>query len=61
MQDTRCCGTGTCLVDLLGRCWCGQQWDGGQMCRLDQHSTSVENKAPIDDVLKADDIEGQPS
>lgn len=32
-DDTRCCGTGTCLIDAQGRCWCGQQWDGEQMCR----------------------------
>ncbi|OIP19304.1 MAG: hypothetical protein CO105_01055 [Comamonadaceae bacterium CG_4_9_14_3_um_filter_60_33] len=32
-EDTRCCGTGTCLIDANGRCWCGQQWDGEQMCR----------------------------
>ena len=32
-EDSRCCGTGTCLIDAHGRCWCGQQWDGEQMCR----------------------------
>jgi hypothetical protein len=32
-EDTRCCGTGTCLIDAEGRCWCGQQWDGEKMCR----------------------------
>ena len=31
-EDERCCGTGTCLIDAQGRCWCGQQWDGTQMC-----------------------------
>lgn len=31
-EDTRCCGTGTCLIDVEGRCWCGQQWDGEKMC-----------------------------
>ena len=31
-EDERCCGTGTCLIDEQGRCWCGQQWDGTQMC-----------------------------
>jgi hypothetical protein len=34
MQDEeRCCGTGTCIVDTQGLCWCGQQWDGVKMCR----------------------------
>ena len=32
-EDERCCGTGTCLIDEQGHCWCGQQWDGTQMCR----------------------------
>jgi hypothetical protein len=31
-DDERCCGTGTCLIDESGRCWCGQQWDGNTMC-----------------------------
>ena len=31
--DTRCCGSGTCIVDPAGRCWCGQQWDGQKMGR----------------------------
>lgn len=31
-EDERCCGTGTCILDAQGRCWCGQQWDGMKMC-----------------------------
>ena len=31
-DDERCCGTGTCVIDASGRCWCGQQWDGEKMC-----------------------------
>jgi hypothetical protein len=30
-EDTRCCGSGTCIIDAEGRCWCGQQWDGEKM------------------------------
>lgn len=30
--DPRCCGTGTCIIDKDGKCWCGQQWDGEKMC-----------------------------
>lgn len=30
-EDTRCCGSGTCIIDADGRCWCGQQWDGEKM------------------------------
>lgn len=32
-DDERCCGTGTCIIDAQGTCWCGQQWDGEKMCR----------------------------
>lgn len=32
-DDERCCGTGTCIIDAHGQCWCGQQWDGEKMCR----------------------------
>jgi hypothetical protein len=31
-EDPRCCGSGTCIIDDQGRCWCGQQWDGQKMC-----------------------------
>lgn len=31
-DDIRCCGTGTCLISAEGFCWCGQQWDGANMC-----------------------------
>lgn len=31
-DDRRCCGSGTCIIDTEGRCWCGQRWDGQKMC-----------------------------
>ena len=31
-EDLRCCGTGTCIINAEGACWCGQQWDGEKMC-----------------------------
>jgi len=30
-EDPRCCGSGTCIIDTEGHCWCGQQWDGQKM------------------------------
>jgi len=38
-EDLRCCGTGTCLINAEGVCWCGQRWDGAKMCFPDQPST----------------------
>ena len=31
-EDERCCGTGHCMINAEGQCWCGQQWDGEKMC-----------------------------
>lgn len=31
-DDPRCCGTGTCIINAEGLCWCGQKWDGEKMC-----------------------------
>jgi hypothetical protein len=30
-EDPRCCGSGVCIIDPDGRCWCGQLWDGQKM------------------------------
>jgi hypothetical protein len=30
-DDLRCCGTGTCIINAEGLCWCGQRWDGVKM------------------------------
>jgi hypothetical protein len=32
MEDPRCCGTGTCIINEDGLCWCGQRWNGERMC-----------------------------
>jgi hypothetical protein len=31
MEDNRCCGSGTCIINADGLCWCGQRWDGQRM------------------------------
>jgi hypothetical protein len=47
-DDERCCGTGTCIIDAQGRCWCGQEWNGERMCMPQQSSppASAEKTAP---------------
>ena len=35
-EDERCCGTGHCMINADGQCWCGQQWDGEKMCQPKQ-------------------------
>ena len=29
--DKRCCGSGVCIINEAGECWCGQRWDGSKM------------------------------
>lgn len=31
MEDNRCCGSGTCIINTEGICWCGQKWNGEKM------------------------------
>jgi len=49
-EDERCCGTGTCLINAEGLCWCGQQWNGTTLCRPD----APEAQAPAPQPLGAD-------
>lgn len=53
VEDERCCGTGTCLINAEGLCWCGQQWDGQTMCR----PGSAAELARADTAPKADDAQ----
>jgi len=40
--DKRCCGSGVCIINDAGECWCGQVWDGEKMTApsLKLHSTT---------------------
>ena len=38
-EDPRCCGTGTCIINEEGICWCGQVWDGEKMCMPNNHNS----------------------
>ena len=40
LEDERCCGTGTCIINADGYCWCGQKWDGEKMCFPDRQDSS---------------------
>ena len=48
-DDERCCGTGTCIIDVQGRCWCGQQWDGEKMCHpvADNNKPMLQEAGPL--------------
>jgi hypothetical protein len=58
-DDERCCGTGTCIINAQGLCWCGQQWDGEKMCRpalSGGHSGSTDNALPIEIPVSAQSL-----
>jgi len=45
MEDTRCCGTGTCIINADGECWCGQRWNGTQMSFPENLQAKTNSKA----------------
>ncbi len=44
-DDPRCCGTGTCIINAQGICWCGQVWDGSKMS---MPKPNAENLKPME-------------
>jgi len=44
-EDPRCCGTGTCIINDEGVCWCGQKWDGEKMC-FENHQDAPRSETP---------------
>jgi hypothetical protein len=48
-EDPRCCGSGTCIIDNRGLCWCGQRWDGEKMCLPALGSLSAQT-APVPNI-----------
>ncbi len=57
--DTRCCGTGTCLINADGLCWCGTRWNGDEMLPPDFESNQLQ--APVDKGLEAAKIAANPT
>jgi len=46
--DKRCCGSGVCIINDAGECWCGQVWNGEKMAApsLNIKSTPSQNQNP---------------
>ena len=52
--DNRCCGSGVCIINDAGECWCGQVWDGEKMVHPPLKMMDSPNK--VDDAkLKTSD------
>jgi len=54
-EDERCCGTGTCIINAEGLCWCGQQWNGTMMCRPMPEIDKTMTAQPVDTEDEAGD------
>jgi hypothetical protein len=39
--DKWCCGSGVCIINEAGECWCGQRWDGTKMSFVPLNSAST--------------------
>lgn len=50
-EDPRCCGTGTCIINPEGVCWCGQVWDGSR----EQWKKNQKEKQELLDTIKNSD------
>jgi hypothetical protein len=50
-EDPRCCGTGTCIINEDGFCWCGQRWDGEKMC-MPKKEDNMTPETPVTDTKK---------
>jgi len=44
--DKRCCGSGVCIINDSGECWCGQAWDGEKMAPPSLSRINTNNEAP---------------
>lgn len=54
--DKRCCGSGVCIINDAGECWCGQRWDGSKMSfvPLNMDSAPQPSLAPSNPNLATD-------
>ncbi len=48
-EDERCCGTGTCMINADGVCWCGQQWNGTTLCQSTTSEATVSPSATLEE------------
>ena len=42
--DDRCCGSGVCIINDAGGCWCGQVWNGSKMAPPSLEVMPVQSK-----------------
>jgi hypothetical protein len=50
--DSRCCGSGVCIINDAGECWCGQKWDGEKMSHV-----ALDLNQPQDEAMQPETTE----
>jgi len=45
MEDKRCCGSGVCIINSEGICWCGQKWDGDKLLKPESSEAKLNTSA----------------
>ena len=50
--DKRCCGSGVCIINDAGECWCGQVWDGEKMSAPSLNLNPATQKSQSEEVIK---------
>lgn len=58
-DDPRCCGTGTCIINAEGLCWCGQRWDGEKMCFMPEPAAQTQPASVPAERPSASDADAQ--
>jgi hypothetical protein len=46
VPDKRCCGSGVCIINDAGECWCGQVWNGEKMVAPSLLASKSDIKSP---------------
>lgn len=56
MNDTRCCGSGACIINADGLCWCGQKWGGAKLLKPEAPENEPNAFTNLKTPLKRDNL-----
>jgi hypothetical protein len=54
-SDTRCCGSGVCIINAQGECWCGQVWNGKKMVQPPIKINEASTNGSANQILKSEE------
>ena len=59
--DKRCCGSGVCIINEAGECWCGQRWDGTKMSFVPLNNAPATEPGPDGQAATSNQTKNQTS